>query len=153
MKTISANKTIREAVEQVRNTSFQEKKNIVTEERINSFLDTILDLKMDLEKRTEILANINSSFEKITWFTDINSSDLMLVNDLISSAKDLYTTLLRQYVRYSSLRSKGIAKAEIKNYKSAIDHLKESYSDLESVFFFLPEMPSFKETTKELSLL
>ncbi len=31
--------------------------------------------------------------------------------------------------------------------------LKESYQDLESVFFFLPEIAEFKDTTKQLSLI
>lgn len=51
------------------------------------------------------------------------------------------------------MRSKGIAKEEISNFKAAIDDLKDSYQDLESVFFFLPKMPEFKETTKQLSLI
>ncbi len=51
------------------------------------------------------------------------------------------------------IRSKGIAKEEIKNFKSAIDDLKDVASDLESRFFFLPKIPDFQETTKELSLV
>ena len=43
-----------------------------------------------------------------------------------------------------------ITSYEIKN---SIDELKESYEDLESVFFFLPKMPDFVETTTKLSLM
>lgn len=77
----------------------------------------------------------------------------MLLNDLISSAKDLRTSLIRQYISMNFFRKKGIAKEEIKNFKNSIDELKESYEDLESVFFFLPEMPDFVETTSKLSLV
>jgi hypothetical protein len=76
-----------------------------------------------------------------------------LLNDLISSAKDLRTTFIRQYVLLTTFRKKGIAKEEIKNFKSAVDDLKEICDDLESVFFFLPKMPDFNETTKQLSLV
>jgi hypothetical protein len=41
----------------------------------------------------------------------------------------------------------------ILEFKIAVDEQKEVYEDLESVFFFLPEMPDFKETTKLLSLV
>ena len=77
----------------------------------------------------------------------------MLINDLVSSAKDLHSTLIRQFVSMLFLRKRGIAKEEIKEFKNAVDDLKESYSDLESIFFFLPKMPDFVETTKELSLV
>ncbi len=77
----------------------------------------------------------------------------MLINDIISVGKDLDSSLIRQYVGFDFLRKKGIAKEEIKNFKKSIDGLKESYSDLESVFFFLPEISEFKETTKLLSLV
>ena len=53
----------------------------------------------------------------------------------------------------NDLRKKGIAKEAIKDFKNSIDELKEAYEDLESVFFFLPEMPDFKETTSKLSLV
>ncbi|WMN11379.1 hypothetical protein QYS49_38175 [Marivirga salinae] len=78
---------------------------------------------------------------------------MILLNDIISSAKDLRTSLIRQYISLNFLISNGIAKDEIKEFKNSIDELKESYEDLESVFFFLPEMPDFVETTKKLSLI
>ena len=96
---------------------------------------------------------IDERIEKLTWFNTVNEECLRLINDLISSIKDLHSSLVRQYVSLNYIRSKGIAKEEISNFKSAIDDLKDSYQDLESVFFFLPEMPDFKETTKQLSLI
>ena len=77
----------------------------------------------------------------------------MLTNDLISAAKDLHSSLVRQYISLDFLRKKGVAKEEIKEFKTSIDELKETYQDLESVFFYLPEMPEFVETTKQLSLV
>ena len=77
----------------------------------------------------------------------------MSINDLISSIRDLHSSLLRQYISLGFLRSKGIAKEEIKGFKSSIDDLKDVAADLESRFFFLPNISGFQETTKELSLL
>ena len=76
-----------------------------------------------------------------------------MFKDIISLGKDLHSSLIRQYVSFSDLRQRGIAKNEIRDFKNPIDELKESYYDLESVFFFLPEISEFKETTKLLSLV
>ena len=138
----------------MRNFSFEEKKaSLYDEEKVNALLDAILNFKDKFQKKTERINGINGKIEKLTWFNDANDKCLRLINDLISSIKDLHSSLIRQYVSLNYIRSKGIAKEEIRNFKSAIDDLKDSYQDLESVFFFLPEMPDFKETTKQLSLI
>ena len=138
----------------VRSFSFQEKKvPLLDEEKVNSFFDAILDFKNGLKEKTERIYNINERIERLTWFNDLDEESLMLLNDLISATKDLRTSLIRQYVSLSSIRKKSIANDEIKDFKNSIDELKESCEDLESVFFFLPEMPDFVETTKKLSLI
>ncbi len=116
-------------------------------------MDAILQLKNDIKLKTKKIYEANEGIEKLTWLNDLDDECLMLLNDLISSAKDLHSSLIRQYVSLNYVRSQGIAKEEIKDFKNSIDELKESYSDLESIFFFLPEMPGFVETTKELSLV
>ena len=138
----------------VRSFSFQEKKApLLDEERVNSILDAILDFKNSLKEKTAKIYNVNERIEKITWFNDLDEESLMLLNDLISSAKDLRTSLIRHYISMNFFRKKGIAKEEIKDFKNSIDELKEAYEDLEAVFFFLPEMPDFVETTSKLSLV
>jgi len=138
----------------IRDFSYKEKKSPVLEEgRINSFLDSLNDFKNDLKEKTLKIFEINERMEKITWFNDLDEDCLMKLNDLISAAKDLRSSLVRQYVSMNFLRKQGMAREEIKDFKYSIDELKESYEDLESVFFFLPEMPEFPETTKKLSLI
>lgn len=139
---------------ELRNISFQEKKQAsMSEEEINSFLDKIIEVKKVLAEKTEKIEMINASLEKITWYGDLEEESLMIVNEIISLCKDLHSSLVRYYVRLAFLRTKGIAKSEIKNFKSVIDDLKEIAEDLESVFFFLPRMPDFRETTQKLSLI
>lgn len=134
--------------------SFNEKKTFLSEEEMtNKFLDAILDFKALLEEKIKKLDSINEKIEGLTWFTDLDEECLMKTNELISVAKDLYLSLRNRYVAMNNLRRKGIAKEEIKEYKRSIDELKESYSDLESALFFLPEIPEFKETTRLLSLV
>ena len=137
----------------VRNFSFEEKKAFLNEEKVNALLDSILEFKKIFNKKTETINSINIKIEKLTWYNDIDKESLLLLNDLIASIKDAHSTLIKQYVSLTYIRSKGIAKEEISKFKNAINDLKESYQDLESVFFFLPGIPDFKETTKQLSLV
>ncbi|QFZ55164.1 hypothetical protein FEZ18_10330 [Oceanihabitans sp. IOP_32] len=154
MECLSHNSEIVNTFSNIRSFSYQEKKTpLIDEKRVNSILDAILDFKNSLKEKTNKIYNINEKIEKITWFNELDEESLMLLNDLISSAKDLRTSLIRQFISMNSLRRKGIAKEEIKDFKNSIDELKESYEDLESVFFFLPEMPDFVETTSKLSLV
>ena len=153
MESLTFKSAITNTFSSVRQFSFEEKKAFLSEEKINALLDAILEFKRLFNKKTEKINSINEKIEKLTWFNDVNDENLISLNDLISSIKDAHSTLIKQYVSLNYIRSKGIAKEEISNFKSAIDDLKESYHDLESVFFFLPEIPDFKETTKQLSLI
>jgi hypothetical protein len=154
MECLSHKSEIIDTFSSVRSFSYNEKKSpLLDHERINSFLDSLLEFKNSLKEKTTIIISFNDRIEKITWFNDLDEECFMLVNDLISTIKDLHSSLIRQYVSMNYLREKGIAKEEIEDFKCAVDDLKENYQDLESVFFFLPEMPDFKETTKLLSII
>lgn len=154
MESLSYKSEIIDTFSTIRSFSFQEKKTpLLDEEMVNSLLDKILEIKSGLKEKTNRIDDVNKRIEKLTWFNNLDEESLMLLNDLISSTKDLRTSLVRQYVSMNFYRKKGIAKEEIKDFKNSIDELKESYEDLESVFFFLPEMPEFIETTAKLSLV
>lgn len=154
MKNLSTKLEISDTFSEVRNFSFQEKKvSLYDEEKANALLDAISDFKKAFREKTEKTYNLIEKIEKLTWLNDLDDECLMLINDLISSIRDLHSTLIRQYVSLNYIRSKGIAKEEISNFKNAIDDLKITYPNLESVFFFLPEIADFKKTTKQLSLV
>jgi hypothetical protein len=157
MSFVSSNEVINQTYEDVRTLSFNQKRSsILSEHQINVFLDTVLDFKKALSKNTETITRLNDKFEEFTWRVNHEGLDdkcLMKINDIISIAKDLHSTLIRQYINMAKIRQKGIAKEEVKDFKYQIDVLKESYMDLESIYFNLPQMPSFSETTKLLSLI
>lgn len=145
---------IMETFQSVRNLSFEEKKEAVWDEKkMNSLLDRILDLKQYLTTKTDNIENVIERIEKITWFNDLDQDSLILVNDLVSSIRNLHFSLQRQYISFNFLHEKGIAKEELQSFKSAIDDLKEIANDLDSRFFYLPNNVEFEETTKELSLI
>lgn len=143
-----------ETFQNVRKLSFEEKTEaLFDEKKINKFLDAILEFKSMLVNKTAKIAELVERIEEITWFNDLDQDSLMLINDLISSIRDLHSSLLRQYISLNFIRLKGIAKDEIKNFKASIDDLKDVANDLDSRFFFLPNIEEFKETTRELSLI
>ena len=154
MACIAEKEVLQTTYTNVRNFSFQEKRSeLLDEEKIDSFLDAINSFKSSLNTKTSKLNHLGEEFEKLTWFNNLDEECLLLINDLISSARDLKSSLTRQYFSMEFFRKKGIAEEEIKLFKMAIDDLQESYEDLESVFFFLPEFQDFDETTKKLSLI
>ena len=155
MSCIEHKKLINSTYKTVSRFSFEEKRNPqLTDQHINAFLDAILDLKEILKNKTTKLTEINSLFEQLTWYHDLDDDCLMRVNETISLAKELHRSLAMQYVSLSRIRTKtGIAKEEIKNFKASIDDLKESYTDVENVFFILPADDEFVKITKELNLI
>jgi len=157
MQAVSNDDIITKTYEDVRVISFNQKKSpFLSELEINSFLDAVLKLKDTLSKSIGCIANLNTKFEEFTWKVNVDEIDeasLMAINVIISITKDLHSTLIRQYVNMAILRQKGIAIDEIKDFKYQIDVLKESFMDFESIYFNLPQMPQFTQTTKELSLI
>ena len=154
METVSSKIEIVETLSSVRNFSFTEKKApVFDKEKVDTLLDKIIDFKSAIKNKINKIVEINENIEKITWLNDLDEESLMILNDLIATLKDLKSSLTRQYISFNLMRAKGIAKEEIKDFKKSIDELKESYEDLESVFFFLPGMPDFEETTARLSLV
>ena len=153
MESLTYKSRISETFENVRRLSFEEKKESVFDEtKINKLLDKILEFKKAFNDKTSKIISLVEKIEQITWFNNLDNDSLMSINDLISSIRDLHSSLLRQYISLNFIRSKGIAKEEIKKFKASIDDLRDVAADLESRFFFLPNIIDFQETTKELSL-
>lgn len=153
MENVLVKEKIINTISEVRQISFKEKKG-ASEEMINSFLDAVLELKSYISEKTDKVNYISGLLEEITWFDDIDDECLQLINDVIASSRDLSSSLIRTYVFLNNkYRVKGIATKEINQFRGSIEDFKESYEDLESVYFFLPHMPEFQETKKMLSLL
>lgn len=154
MKTIAITKNlIKETDTFVRTFSFEEKKQPLTEDdRNNRFLDAILHLKSILTERTQKINDLVEKMEGLTWLSGWTEDHLRLLNGLIASARDLHSVLIRKYVGFKALKKKDIAKKEIKELKSAIDNLRDVCQDLESTFFYLPAIPGYLETTREITI-
>jgi hypothetical protein len=74
-----------EIFQQVRNFSFEEKRESVIDEiKMNKFLDSIMDFKQSLKIKTDKIEEIIENTEKITWFNNLDDDSLLIVNDLVS---------------------------------------------------------------------
>jgi len=131
--------------------SFQEK--IIAQKSAYALVENILDLKCMLLEKSNKLDDIVKRMEAITWFNNIDDACKQLINDIIASANDLHTVLIKELKITPDIYSRGIAKEEINAFKNSIVDLKEASEDLESVFFKLPHIYEFKEITGELAKL
>jgi len=76
---------ILETFQQVRNFSFEEKRESVIDEiKMNKFLDSKIDFKQSLKIKTDKIEEIIENTEKITWFNKLDDDSLLIVNDLVS---------------------------------------------------------------------
>jgi len=151
MECLTHKREILVAYKSVSDFSFQEK--IKEQKTIDDLLDNILDLKRILLEKSNKLDDIVKRMEAITWFNNIDEACKQLINDIISSANDLHTTLVEELQITRDIYSKGIAKEEINSFEASVGDLKEASEDLESVFFKLPQINEFKGITDELSKL
>ncbi len=153
METVPSDK-LSKVVLAIKNAAYEEKQEIRSEEEIiNSFLDRINEFKSGLAKTTKKIDPLVDKIEELTWILENPSSnDLSELNQLIVLAEDLRKSMIIKYVSFNYLRSKGIAKDEISNFKSTIDNFTEAYKDLQSAFFTLPKIEDFQEISRRLSL-
>ncbi|KAF2518267.1 hypothetical protein E0W68_09590 [Flavobacterium salilacus subsp. salilacus] len=142
MESTTAKKQITETFQEVRNFSYEQKK----EETINALLDKILELQNHINTKTVFLEDLYPRFEKITWigFDDIDEETLKIINDIISTTRDISRSLTLQYV-FLNNNYKKIVPDTIKKFKSALDDIKEITDDLEDVFFRFPKDYRFQK--------
>lgn len=151
---IDRSSVIETTLSDVTSFSVEEKKSPSHEERVNRFLDAILELKQYLSKKSERLADIADRMEAITWHNDPSENELRLITLLIATGRDVNSVLKREYAAFSrKFRNKGIAKEEIKEFHACIHDLDEACYDLESVFFHIPNDPKWAESNAKLKKL
>ncbi len=127
---------------------------LTQQERIDRFLDTIIDFKEKLSESTDGIEDINKRIEKLTWASQPDSDSILVqLKDLIDACLSLHKKYVKIYIGFKTFRQKGIAKDEIKRFKSTIDDLKEVTLDLESAFFIFPNNKEFTEITDRLKTL
>ena len=132
--------------EQVGEISFTTKRNQLSQEDIDQFLDSILLLKKRLITDCDKLDTLVNLVESITWFDrELDEEELKMVHDIVTKLQDLYSSFNRRLHILKSIKERGIATDYINNLRDSIDSLKECSTDLEAVYFNLPQIPEYKE--------
>ena len=127
------------------------------QKKVGKLIDKIKD-REDITDRMDL--ELNDFLAKVSE-TDITKSTSNEIKQMLSMSSDLerigdiYFEITKNFERLKreEVELPANAKEEIKDFKNSLDELKETYQDLESVFFYLPEFSGFTETTKQLSLV
>ncbi|MEZ4850541.1 MAG: hypothetical protein R3B93_18395 [Bacteroidia bacterium] len=140
---ITAKERINILLHKVNDVSYQERIRAVEleEQRINTYLDGINKLKELLKEQINNLNILIEECEKLTWLErkDLDEDALKSISGLIAFLTDIHNSSIHNYKIFSDFADKtNIAHSEIQGLKTALDDLKESINDLETVFFKNP---------------
>ncbi|WMJ75559.1 hypothetical protein RCC89_20700 [Cytophagaceae bacterium ABcell3] len=98
-------------VDKVKNSSFEEKRNIFSQVQVDYFLDKILELKKVLSHKADKLNNLSKEYDELIWFTNPSEGELRLLNELVASSKDLRSSVIKTYILLNNtLGKRGLQK-------------------------------------------
>jgi hypothetical protein len=101
------------------------------EQKINELLDSINGFKRALSDKTLQVKEINERINELRGYDKIDQRCILFIRDVVSSAGELHSLLISQYVSMNSILMQGIAKDVISDFKNAIDDLMKSNLKLE----------------------
>lgn len=123
---------IRKIAKSVIDFSYSENKCFFSEEKqINDLLDSINNFKRALSDKTQKVKEINARIIELKGYDKPDHRSTLFIHDIISSAKELHSLLISQYVSMNTILTHGIAGDVIKEFKDAIDELMKSNRSLE----------------------
>jgi chromosome segregation ATPase len=136
MASVDISQKIAGISENVKFISFDEKKEIPSEEQVDRLLDALIESKKFITAKTERTRQLTEALESITWLTNPSEKDLQEINLLIGSARDLRRTLYLTCTRLDTFSTqKQVLTEEVNELKQALDDFTEVINDVESVFF------------------
>lgn len=137
---------IGEEINQLISSSKSESSKLTEEERINSFLDRINNVRKDLIGRTEKVKMLDGLFSKLTWFEIQDQEEEELLKNLITKAKSFHDYRIRDFVSIkNSFWKDNICRKEISSYKNALDDFEESFHEVQQIFFDLRKDNEFND--------
>lgn len=151
MECLTAKSKIQETFKEVTELAKQKNVTAVREETVNNFLDQISSFRTSIEDKTNKLTDINSNLEKLSWFHTIDDECLELIKGLLNKTTSVHKKLIRSYVDMSWVITKGISTEAMRNFKIALDDLKEHNEDLKDLYFNLPDDTEFANRIQTLS--
>jgi hypothetical protein len=101
------------------------------EQKLNELLDSINSFKKALSEKTVKVKEINERINELKEYDQVDHACILFIRDVITSARELHSLLISQYISMNSIQVQGIAKEVISDFKSAIDDLMKSNMKLE----------------------
>lgn len=153
------NADLRELKEEVSSESF---KNIDFENALKALLENPCDENLDqinnvrasFVESTDAIEDITKKLQSLTWtLLEPTTDDLRSVADIIFLGRQLFQGSASIISSYQPLWQKGVIINETSEFKEVAEHLAEVLDDIESVYFKLPDLPGFNDTTHELESL
>lgn len=157
MKTKNANlRELREEVstESSRNIDFENTLKALLDDPSDENLDLINHARTNFVRSADTMKDIISKLQSLTWkLVDPAANDLKSVSDIIFLGRQLYKSSVAIIDSYQPLWHKGVIIAETSEFRETNEHLLEVLDDIESVYFKLPHLPGFNDTTHKLQSL
>lgn len=153
MECLTAKSKIQETFNEVNELANQKNIKALRQEAVDKFLDKIIVFTTSLDKQTNTITDINSKLENLSWIDNVDDECLDLIKDLLDKSKAVHKKLIRTYVKMSWVITKGIATKAMRDYKIALDDLREYNQDLEDLFFNLPADTAFNDANAKLQAI
>jgi hypothetical protein len=151
MECLTAKSKIQETFNEVNELANQKNIKALKQEAVDKFLDRIIVFTTSLDKQTNTITEINTKLEKLSWVDNVDDECLELIKGLLEKSKAVHKKLIRSYVNMSWVITKDIATKAMREYKIALDDLKEHNQDLEDLYFNLPADTQFANRIQMLS--
>lgn len=140
--------------ESFRNVDFENMLKALLENPCDENLDLINKVRANFVGSTEAMEDIIEKLQSLTWtLVEPTSDDLKSVADIIFLGRQLLKGAASIVSSYQPLWERGVIITETSEFKEVTEHFTEVLDDIESVYFKLPNLPGFNDTTHELESL
>lgn len=137
--------------ESFRNVNFEKMLKALLENPCDENLDLINKVRANFVGSTEAMEDIIEKLQSLTWtIVEPTPDDLKSVADIIFLGRQLLKGAASIVTSYQPLWQQGVIITETTEFKEVSGHLAEVLDDIESVYFKLPDLPGFNDTTHKL---
>ena len=123
------------------------------DEKINHFLDSILDFKKSLKRRTEKLRHIDELLSEFTWVEqEMTANDEKMLKKLFDSVDVFHKKAIVYYANMRTIFWKHkIARQELSDFKGALDDIEESNLEVRQILFDIRKDDDFMNEIRKIA--
>jgi len=123
------------------------------DEKINHFLDSILDFKKSLTRRTEKLRYIDELLSQVTWVEqEITADDEKMLKKLFGKVDEFHKKAIVYFANMRTIFWKHkIARQELSDFKVALDDIEESTLEVRQILFDIRKDDDFMNDLRKIA--